>query len=52
MVNFLHGLIDVNVGFLQGSILEPLLFSMHINDLINGLPLKLMHFADYASLFL
>ena len=42
---------DVNAGFLQGSILGPLLFQFYINDLSNGLKSNPKLFADDTSLF-
>ena len=41
----------VNAGFPQGSILGPLLFSIYINDLSNGVPSNCNFFADETSLF-
>ena len=42
---------DVNAGVAQGSILEPLLFSIYINDLSDGLKSECKLFADDTSLF-
>ena len=41
----------VNASVAQGSILGPLLFSIYINDLLNGLQSNPKLFADDASLF-
>ena len=42
---------DVKAGIRQGSILGPLLFLIHINDLPNGLNSNAKLFADNTSLF-
>ena len=42
---------DLNAGVPQGSILRPLLFLVHINDLLNGLKSNPKLFADDTSLF-
>ena len=43
--------VDVNAGFPQGSILDPLLFLIDINDLTDGLSSNAKLFADRTSLF-
>ena len=42
---------DILAGVLQGSILEPLLFVIYINDLSNDIKSKCKLFADDTSLF-
>ena len=42
---------DVRAGFLQGSILGPLLFFIYLNDLSDGLKSEWKVFVDDSSLF-
>ena len=42
---------DIHAGVQQGSILGPLLFFIHINDLSNDIKSKCILFADDTSLF-
>ena len=42
---------NVHAGVPQGPILGPLLFLIYINDLADGLPSNVKHFADDTSLF-
>ena len=41
----------IDVGVAQGSVLGPLLFAVHINDLQNNISLKVLNFADDTSLY-
>ena len=43
--------VDIQAGVLQGSILGPILFLIHVDDLPNGLKSKCKLFADGTSLF-
>ena len=43
--------VDIKAEVPQGSILEPLLFFIHVNDLPNGLKSECKLFADDNSLF-
>ena len=49
--NVSSNLEDVEVGVPQGSVLGPLLFLLHINDLQNATKLKVLNFADDTLLY-
>ena len=51
MDNIFHGLVSIEAGIPQGSILGPILFLIYINNLSDDLTTNVKCFADDTSLF-